>query len=103
MSNTKLTREEKQELKHQVRYLEQQGQDFAFAQAMGFTVLAVRTGPRTAKISTSVASVREQKVRAKVGRYHAVMRYLEGACVPVPCDTYNTMEDIASTFVYAVI
>jgi hypothetical protein len=65
----------------------------------GVTVLIVPNGC-TNLMATSIASPDEQKVRRKVGQFHALMRWAEGQAIPVPasfgieaaCEPFGGME-----------
>jgi hypothetical protein len=81
-SNTKLTPMEKQDLREFKRDM---AKNMAFGQSGRVTVLAQITG-NVVRFSTAVASPDEQKIRRKVGQYHALCRWdvEQFAVMPVP-------------------
>ena len=78
-SNSKISKAQKAELKQFKRL----NPDVAFAQFGHVTVLVNRTGVDMGEFTTSVASMDEQKLRRKVGEYHAMVRLAWGTAQPV--------------------
>jgi hypothetical protein len=85
-SNTKLTPMEKQDLRE---FKREMPKNMAFGQSGRVTVLAQITG-NVVRFSTAVASPDEQKIRRKVGQYHAACRWMQDmhAVMPVPPSFY---------------
>lgn len=81
-SNTKLSYTEKEDLKI---FKAEMHKNMAFGQCGRVTVLAQITG-NVVRFSTAVASPDEQKVRRKVGQFHAAARWHNGeiSMAPVP-------------------
>lgn len=81
-SNSKLSQDQKDSLKF---FKDEMPKNMAFGQCGRVTVLAQITG-NVVRFSTSVASPDEQKVRRKVGQYHAADRWQnnEISVVPTP-------------------
>lgn len=81
-SNSKLTPEQKQELKAMKAEFFKAG-GVIFSGDNGVTVAIVRTGARAGKFSVSIASNDEKKNRPKVGAYVALMRFFDYQNLPV--------------------
>ena len=97
MSNSKLSKSQKAELKQ----FKQQNPDIAFAEFGFVTVLVNRTGATMGEFTTAVASLDEQKLRRKVGEYHAMVRFQYGTAQPVFLGLATTNEmasDLAEFF-----
>lgn len=80
-SNSKLTREQKADLKTaEAEFLAQGGR----VAVDGETTFAIMPVGNVEFVSTAVASPDEVKLRGKVGRYHALDRFANGQCTPFP-------------------
>lgn len=91
-SNTKLTAEQKQELKA-MRATERGvyiGRDFTGRA----TVALVRTGRYMGEFSASIASPDEKKIRPKVGEFNARLRLYGHKCIPVELPEDMSEEDM---------
>lgn len=85
-SNSKLTREQKAALKGFKILMRK---NMAFGHSGGVTVL-VEVNKNVVRFSTSVASPDEQKIRKKVGQYHAMERWDNGETAIMPTDRFDT-------------
>ena len=86
-SNTKLTSIEKDDLKV---FKQGMPKNRAFGQCGRVTVLAQITG-NVVRFSTAVASPDEQKIRRKVGQFHAASRWHDDqiSMMPTPASFYG--------------
>lgn len=97
MANTKLD-------KYQKAWLKQAKQDYGYMLTFGygnrFTVARMEEfpGARMAQFSVSYAALDEQKVRRKVGEYHALDRMSCREIVKLPAKF--TAQDVAEWFMY---
>lgn len=74
-SNSKITREQKAELKE---FKASMGKNQAFGAYGRVTVFASRVSQTMAQFSVSIASREEEKIRPKVGQYWALERFYDG-------------------------
>ena len=102
MSNSKLSSEQKQELRTMRNYLS----DFSVFHFpnMRVTVVIRERGESMGDFGVSICSNSELKFRKKVGEYHALSRVWEGKGMPmrITSDEYSTLEDTAFRIACAV-
>lgn len=93
-SNSKLTKEQKAELKELKAYY---GKRFGFGAAGRVTVVCKRISSDLVRFSTSVASRDEMKIRRKVGEWHALDRMESGEAVlaSFPSSEWASLDDVA--------
>ena len=96
-SNSKISKSQKAELKE----FKQQNPDVAFAQFGHTTVLVNRTGATMGEFTASVASRDEQKLRRKVGEYHAMSRFQYGTAQPIFLGSWCT-DQMAESLAYSL-
>lgn len=88
MSNSKLNIFQKRVLKS----WRKENRDVRFF-VYGRVTFAYKLYPKTAHVSWSIASSDEQKLRGKVGKFHAMGRFVEGKTLPVEFDPqWNNIE-----------
>jgi hypothetical protein len=86
MSNSKLSREQKAERKAMLADLADAGGTLATVGRFTVAISPEGKGLRMARMSVAVASPDEQKIRRKVGEFHALTRLYDLQSVPVPRD-----------------
>lgn len=101
MSNSKLTSTQKDVRKAYLEMIHAQGGAIATSEDGRVTVAFEPEfkGSRMLRVGVSVASPDEQKIRAKVGEYHALANLFSDFCIKVPDGTnmYALAEVIAGT------
>lgn len=97
MSNTKLTKSQKATLQANMRAFYQQGGMIGHSGDKRITVVYLPDfpGSRIGYLSTSIASIDEQKYRRKVGVYHALRRFQLGECIPVFAMDQDALNEFA--------
>jgi len=100
-TDTKLTRDQKEQLKAFKRCM---GESFAFAACGAVTLLVHSEGPNTVRVSTAVCAADESKNRPKVGEWLCMTRMMNGGTsvvVPFPGPAWGLREYatyLAATF-----
>lgn len=102
-SNSKLTSKQKNYRKGLIKYFRDTFHDFEIAQYEGVTVAKFSEfpGARMARVAFSFASPDEQKIRRKVGEYHALMRLYREEYVMLPNNlSAQEFAEILSEYTY---
>lgn len=84
MSNSKLTRAQKDFRKFYMAKLVSAGGTIATVGRFTVAIVPEFPGSNMARMSVAFASEDEQKIRRKVGEYHALYRWKDNQSVPVP-------------------
>jgi hypothetical protein len=89
MSNSKLTKEQKIQLKA----FKRNNPDIVFVSVEYVTVCLRKTGENTAMFANALASLDEKKFRVKVGQYYAMQRFINGP-MPIVIRSNATLQHI---------
>lgn len=84
MSNSKLSREQKTARKVMLADLQTAGGTIATVGRFTVAIVPEFSGSNMARMSVAFASEDEQKIRRKVGEFHALFRMQDNQSVPVP-------------------
>jgi hypothetical protein len=84
MSNSKLTLCQKHAVKGFKADIQESGGTFAHVGRFTVVIMPEFPGSSMARMSVAFASENEQKIRRKVGIYHAMVRMYDNQSVPVP-------------------